>query len=698
MSLDRQKSGTPAKPFTPTLSTALRNTKSPLTPKLAGSKNASPTSPPRRALRSESTAPPTSRKEDFRSPATPTLNGNITPRSGARMSRIGGESPSTPGDSTTGTPSRTRPLSAIELSKPRRYLGATTGLGIDALGVKQNTGAVAPTLATGRLVSSESGRRVSTGSARNGAGMSASPRFVHANDILPSSASKVGQMVKTEENTTFPYASDAAGRTNSPEPLQPTPQSLEKKDQGKFFYADGRPSDHLSPSRNPPIAAKAGPAATSSPPSRTLNIQIATRDLDLPPSPTKAESLRSAPATFNSGSGKPVKARIADGSVKPTAPVTPSDSSRRTSIASKTSTVRQVGQRRPSIPVDSTPSTPPQKAKLQISPRAYIGQVASQQPEFPQSPTERISPRSTSLSSSNTGVSTQTLDSTPANSAHPLSPAKSVPPQSPLQRSNELAANARRERKVLDLEISNSSLLAINRTLEREMRKQSLELRKFRRRSRCRQVSTASTAMRSVSGQSGLGTVAESEDGDGDAEGEYGSLSDLGEMSNSEFDGSDPESAYDDDSSLLSPTSPSERSLRARTRDEKRLRLDLSRHQQLLIDSQKMNQSIKRCLNWTDELINEGRKALEYQVKVSDVQVGGKVLVPDEEEDEGGGGGVDGGSSEKGLLSAGNLLPVSTPNEVKQERKLWRQGLEEMEMEVDRMLAQSSTLKEVVPA
>ena len=204
--------------------------------------------------------------------------------------------------------------------------------------------------------------------------------------------------------------------------------------------------------------------------------------------------------------------------------------------------------------------------------------------------------------------------------------------------------------------------------------------------------------MRSVSGQSGLGTLAESEDGEGGAAGEFGSLSDLDEMSNSEFDGSDPESPYDDDSSLLSPTSPSERSLRPRTRDEKRLRLDLSKHQQLLIDSQKMNQSIKRCLNWTDELINEGKKALAYQVKVSDVQVGGKVLVPDEEEDEGGGGGIDGGRSSNGLLSPAGLPPVSTPNEVKQERKLWRQGLEEMEMEVDRMLAQSSTLKEVVPA
>lgn len=64
---------------------------------------------------------------------------------------------------------------------------------------------------------------------------------------------------------------------------------------------------------------------------------------------------------------------------------------------------------------------------------------------------------------------------------------------------NELAANARRERKVLDLEISNSSLLAINRTLEREMRKQTAELRRFRRLSCSGRLSVAPS--RSASGK-----------------------------------------------------------------------------------------------------------------------------------------------------------------------------------------------------
>ncbi|KAK9470082.1 uncharacterized protein V1510DRAFT_424060, partial [Dipodascopsis tothii] len=41
--------------------------------------------------------------------------------------------------------------------------------------------------------------------------------------------------------------------------------------------------------------------------------------------------------------------------------------------------------------------------------------------------------------------------------------------------------NARFNRKILDLEISNTSLLAINRTLEREMRAQNRELRALRK-------------------------------------------------------------------------------------------------------------------------------------------------------------------------------------------------------------------------
>ena len=112
-------------------------------------------------------------------------------------------------------------------------------------------------------------------------------------------------------------------------------------------------------------------------------------------------------------------------------------------------------------------------------------------------------------------------------------------------------------------------------------------------------------------------------------------LSDMSEEEEEEE--SDEDSAFSDseglsDEASLSPGAMAESDLRHRQRDEKRLQLDLAKHQQLLVDSQKMNQSLKRCLGWTEELISEGKKALEYHVRVSDVELGGRVLAPDEVE------------------------------------------------------------------
>ena len=190
-----------------------------------------------------------------------------------------------------------------------------------------------------------------------------------------------------------------------------------------------------------------------------------------------------------------------------------------------------------------------------------------------------------------------------------------------LERMNELAANARRERKVLDLEITNSSLAAINRTLEREMRKQTAELRRYRRLSRSGRLSINTSA--SLRTSSGNLSIMDGVDG--------APLSDMSEESDGEEEESSEEESIDDGS--LSPGAMAESDARHRERDEKRLQLDLSKHQQLLIDSQNMNQSLKRCLGWTEELINEGKKALAYHVRVSDIELGGRVLAPDEVED-----------------------------------------------------------------
>lgn len=190
---------------------------------------------------------------------------------------------------------------------------------------------------------------------------------------------------------------------------------------------------------------------------------------------------------------------------------------------------------------------------------------------------------------------------------------------------NELATNARRERKVLDLEISNSSLLAINRTLERELRKQGAELRRFRRLSRSGRLSAPDgAATRITSRHSSLqDDTRDSYSGD-----DVSHLDSIYETSDDEQDSLD--SSMRSDSASDSPSHSSSQ----RAKDEKRLLLDLSKHRQLLIDSQKMSQSIKRCLTWTDELISEGTKALQYKVHVSDVELGGRIIVREDGEEE----------------------------------------------------------------
>lgn len=186
----------------------------------------------------------------------------------------------------------------------------------------------------------------------------------------------------------------------------------------------------------------------------------------------------------------------------------------------------------------------------------------------------------------------------------------------------------------MDLEISNSSLLAINRALEREMRKQSAELRRFRRLSRSGRLSMT-PSHRSVSG-GGLSVVSETDDGQSSCD----TPADLS-------DSDDNDSISDDESTT--PSSVAENDVRHSARDEKRFLQDISKHQQLLVDSQRMNQSLKRCLGWTENLILEARKALEYKVKVTDIDIGGRVLSPDEVGGEWRGG--------NGLLSPTADLP-----------------------------------------
>lgn len=190
---------------------------------------------------------------------------------------------------------------------------------------------------------------------------------------------------------------------------------------------------------------------------------------------------------------------------------------------------------------------------------------------------------------------------------------------------NELAANARRERKVLDLEISNSSLLAINRTLEREMRKQNAELRRYRRLSRSGRLSMAPKS-RSASGK--MSHLPESAEDSADETSPLESDNGENDQDNMLSDVSSPSAASSH------PSSPTSRAGRTRFRDPKRPELDLAAHRALLVDDQKLNQSIKRCLAQTETLIASGKTALESQAQAPTPEnIGARVLTPDDTDD-----------------------------------------------------------------
>lgn len=217
-------------------------------------------------------------------------------------------------------------------------------------------------------------------------------------------------------------------------------------------------------------------------------------------------------------------------------------------------------------------------------------------------PSARIAPSSHLFSTPSAqdanGTSTTPIDSAPVAISSPQSPIQPI-----AKGFAEAAANARRERKVLDLEISNSSLLAINRQLEREVRRQKSELRRFRRLSRAGRLASLGSML-----------VPEEEEEVDESFKPIGGLDD--ELSDSDND-EDPDSSMSDESLASSSMSGSVNTQKDAARlekDERRLQLDLTRHRQLLVDSQKMNQSLKRCMALSEEMIDEARRAIEYKV------------------------------------------------------------------------------------
>lgn len=158
--------------------------------------------------------------------------------------------------------------------------------------------------------------------------------------------------------------------------------------------------------------------------------------------------------------------------------------------------------------------------------------------------------------------------------------------------------------------------MAINKSLEKEMRRQNKELRRFRRLSRAGRLSTVSTML-------SVGTNGEDED---DFSGELSALEELSEEEEEEPEESSDDSSQSDLASL-SPEAIAEREERKLAKDSKRLQLDLAKHRDILVDSQKVNQSLRRCMAWTDMMIADGKKALDYK---AENDVGGRILDHDE--------------------------------------------------------------------
>jgi hypothetical protein len=111
----------------------------------------------------------------------------------------------------------------------------------------------------------------------------------------------------------------------------------------------------------------------------------------------------------------------------------------------------------------------------------------------------------------------------------------------------------------------------------------------------------------------------------------FGPASGLSELYD---DMSEDEESLGSSAEPMSPAAESRRENDRLAKDERRLQIDLQKHKELLVQSQAMNQSLKRCMYATEEMIREGKKALDYHVRVSDVKLGGRVLSSHEDDED----------------------------------------------------------------
>ncbi|KAH6615437.1 hypothetical protein B0J18DRAFT_279987 [Chaetomium sp. MPI-SDFR-AT-0129] len=582
--------------------------KQPLTPKIAartiGSQQQAPAlaTPLVRRSTAESNLTATGNgardRDDLVSPGSAFLNANVTPRSGPRQNRVDGAN-TTP----SSTPNADRP-------DPMEMHPGLVAAGVDDT-QRGPTVALNPALEIGSRPRQDQ-----------------DSKFFYASDAQKSTTQPVATTRPIPQHqpksSTFFYANgntlpERQNQNAPPRPFSPpsTAPSPQESISSKFVYANGTPGLQ-PPAKIGPSAKRGSGSVVSTAPIITNGKQQANAPRGLPPlkSPQQVGSSASTPALVSPRSPTSTvnPHRLSLGKIvmeqpssrppsqtfsKSVTVVDPPANTRRISSHGSFPSAQSSGSTSPSLPPTSGPALPSSPVATGF---ASLLQAAE---DFAETETEEDQPESLS------------------------SPAK-TPQDDPVK---ELVANARRERKVQDLQITNASLEAINRTLERQLRKQTAEIRRYQRLSRSGYLNTSSMNKQTPSepatdgaeqAQAGaglddlLGEESGSETGEVEAE-----LERLDEPDEED------ESSGSEDSGEVDPAT-AERRHEKRRQEERRLDVDLSKHQQLLVDSQKINQSLKKCLGWTEELIKEGKRALEYKVRVSDVELGGRVLAPEE--------------------------------------------------------------------
>ena len=608
MSYERRQNGIPKPRPVPNI-----NTQSPKwagrvnsLPKLAGTPTTNGCSARRREGVSEEAGAEESFAEDcVATPAKPSLSSNITPRSGSRKARAETTSP-TPNGTPNGTPGKPRPVPSIENRETATDARTASGLGLRVAktGRRSRTGSINSD-GPGSFMSCKPVLMERNNSSTRVTSPENAPKFFHANEVKVSVPSRPTSDRALPQGRLPEYAQPkdedipfvrTSSFSNSPTPNEQKP---------KLFYAID-----ANESRTPPVRLANG-NQSHRPPLQTIYSAHTGNSPERAPSPLKEEVLPQNPLVSKASPRRHTRL-VSNGASELTSPQGKPNGnvnlSRRSSLNSSKQTYTTTHGR--SSSVNSAGPSPPRKTSIGLSEKTPIEHtrttsLVGANGALPQS----VNPPATIPEPSQFQVFSQ-----------PQSPTKlPAAGQSKIDQMNELAANARRERKVLDLEISNSSLLAINRTLEREMRKQTAELRRFRRLSCSGRLSV--TPSRSASGKMSMLSEATDELDDN--------------LLNSDDELEDFLSNISSTSATSRPSSPTARAVHARFGDPEHVELDLAAHRALLLDSQKLNVSIKRCLSHSESLLASGKKALAcYAEPLEPGNLGPRVLTPNESGDE----------------------------------------------------------------